>query len=112
LFAFNPAAFPIEKSKSPTKSEEPEQGFWTDIAKSVAMQADQKIERQKFIEDVQRQAAALRLQTIMMGSTPQAMIDGDMVREGDVVASFRILKIEARRIIIERDGIKLELHMK
>jgi hypothetical protein len=112
LFVLNPAVFPVEKSKSPSEGGDPEQGFWTDIAKSVATQADQKVERQKLIEDLQRQAANLRLQTIMMGSTPQALIDGDMVKEGDVVASFRILKIEARRIIVEREGIKLELHMK
>ena len=43
-----------------------------------------------------------------------------MVEDGEVVAygsdqartSFRVVKIEARRIIVEREGIKLEIPMK
>jgi hypothetical protein len=47
-----------------------------------------------------------------MGAKPKAVIDGALVGEGDVVAQFRVLKIEARRIIVEREGIKLEIQMK
>ena len=62
----------------------------------------------------------MRLQSTVMGATPKAVIDGEMVSEGDVVAcgtgetrtTFRVLKIEPRRIIVEREGIKLEIQMK
>jgi hypothetical protein len=47
-----------------------------------------------------------------MGASPKAVIDGGLVGEGDVVASFRVLRIEPRRIIVEREGIKLEIQMK
>ena len=40
------------------------------------------------------------------------MINGKLIAEGDVVASFRVLKIEPRRIIVEREGIRLEILMK
>jgi hypothetical protein len=55
-----------------------------------------------------------------MGATPKAVVDGELVGEGDLVATksgesrieFRVLKIEARRIIVEREGIKLVIQMK
>ncbi len=55
-----------------------------------------------------------------MGTRPKAVINGDLVGEGDLVASgtgrartqFRVLKIEPRRIIVEREGIRLEIPMK
>lgn len=87
-------------------------GFWDQMAKSMTAKADQKREQQILIENLQLQAAQLKLQTIMMGSRPKAMINGEMVEEGDVVGSFRILKIEARRVIVERDGIRLGILMK
>jgi hypothetical protein len=40
------------------------------------------------------------------------MVNGDLVGEGSVVANFRIVSIEARRIIVEREGIRLEIDMK
>ena len=39
-------------------------------------------------------------------------VNGERVGEGDVVASFRVSRIEARRIIVEREGIRLEIQMK
>jgi hypothetical protein len=48
----------------------------------------------------------------MMGSAPKALVNGKLVQEGDVVASFRVLKIEARGIIVEQKGIKLEIQFK
>ena len=56
-----------------------------------------------------RDASKLQLQTIVMGASPRAVIDGEMVGIGSVVAGFRVSKIEARRIIVEREGIKLEI---
>jgi hypothetical protein len=47
-----------------------------------------------------------------MSASPKAVIGGEMVGEGSVVAEFRVLRIEPRRIIIEREGIKLEIPMK
>ena len=65
------------------------------------------------------QARQIRLQsTLMGGPQPAALINGQMVREGDVVAttgsgasrtSYRVLKIEARRVILEREGIRSEV---
>lgn len=93
--------------------------------KSLQQQADDKKERQTLTESLQFEARQLKLTSTMMNATPTAIINGQMVREGDVVASgpgetpqgapatgFRVLKVEPRRVIIEREGIKLEILMK
>ena len=88
-------------------------------AKSLSSPADQE-DRVNRAQHLRQQAAGLRLESTVMGSTPRALINGEMVEEGEVVAygsdqartSFRVVKIEARRIIVEREGIKLEIPMK
>ena len=89
-----------------------EDGFWDELAKSLSSQADQNKQRQIRIDNDVRDAAKMQLQTIVMGASPKAVIDGEMVGEGSVVAGFRVSRIEARRIIVEREGIKLEIPMK
>jgi hypothetical protein len=89
-----------------------EDGFWDELAKSLSSQADHNKQRQIRTDNAIRDAAKLQLQTIVMSAAPTAVIDGEMVGEGSVVAGFRVLKIEARRIIVEREGIKLEIPMK
>ena len=78
----------------------------------MTFQADVRKERQILIENLHQQASQLRLQSTMMGAVPKAVINGELVEEGEVVAAFRVLKIEARRIIVEREGIKLEIQMR
>ncbi|HEV2293494.1 MAG TPA: hypothetical protein VGR35_06530 [Tepidisphaeraceae bacterium] len=89
-----------------------EEGFWEELAKSLSSRADQNKQRQIRIDNAVRDAGRMQLQTIVMGASPKVVIDGEMVGEGSVVAGFRVSKIEARRIIIEREGIKLEIPMK
>ena len=89
-----------------------EDGFWDELAKSLSSQADQNKQRQIRTENAVRDAGRMQLQTIVMSASPKAVIDGEMVGEGSVVAGFRVSRIEARRIIVEREGIKLEIPMK
>ena len=113
LFAVKLDYYPQDGSRSDSTLRAPTgDGFWDKLAKSMASKADQRKERQILIENLQLQAMQLRLQSTVMGATPRALLNGDMVREGDVVASFRVLKIEPRRIVVEREGIKLEIPMK
>jgi hypothetical protein len=120
LFGVKLDNFPLDGTARPAGEESATgDGFWEQLAKSMASRADQKKERAALLENVQQQAGALKLQSILMGAKPRAVINGEMVEEGDIVASgtgearaaFRVLKIEARRIIIEREGIKLEILM-
>lgn len=118
LFVIQTEFYPLKSTQS--VSSEPELGeFWEEIEKSRSLEADQKRRREILVQNLQREAAKLRLQSTVMGPEPQAIIGGSLVKEGDVVASdrpgtgvqFRVLAIEARRVILEREGIKLELRM-
>jgi len=91
---------------APTRSEN---GFWDELAKSLNAQADLKKQRQIIVDNMMAEAEKLKVQTIVMGASPKAVINGEVAGEGSVVAEFRVLKIEARRIIVEREGIKLEI---
>lgn len=111
LFAVELERFPYDGTRARTTHKET-MGFWDQLAKSMTFRADVRRERQVLLENLARQASELRLQSTIMGASPKAVIDGELVGEGDVVASFRVLKIEPRRILVEREGIKLEIQMK
>ena len=111
LFAVRMEYFPVDGSRTPQNGG-PE-GFWARLEKSLALQADQRDKRENLVANFTAQAGKLKLQSTMMGgSEPKAMVNGELVGEGSVVADFRVLKIEARRIIVEREGIRLEIQMK
>jgi hypothetical protein len=119
LFSVDLNHFPQE-NRSASQQANNGAGFWGELAKSVSARADVTKERQILLENLQQQASQLRLETTLMGAKPKAVVNGGFVGLGDVVASgtgearttFRVIKIEARRIIVEREGIKLEVPMK
>ena len=85
------------------------------LKKSPAWSAEESEEPESEMsaaDRVARQAGRLHLQSVLMGTPPRAMIDGQLLGEGDVVANFRVLKIEPRGITVEREGIKLEVLFK
>jgi hypothetical protein len=77
----------------------------------MSSRADQQEQRQILIDNIRIAAEALKLDSTIMGATPGAMVNGEMVREGSTVAGFRVLKIEARQLIVEREGVKLAIMM-
>jgi hypothetical protein len=84
-------------------------GFWDQLAKSMAVKADQMKEHRARVETLRAEAARLKVQSTLMGASPKALVNGRLVGVGDVVASFRVSRIEARRIVVEREGIKFGL---
>jgi hypothetical protein len=111
LFSVRIEYFPVDGSRT-TPLQQADDGFWQRLEKSMALQADQRDKRENLIANFKDEAAKLRLESTMMGPEPKAMVNGDLVGEGSVVANFRIVSIEARRIIVEREGIRLEIDMK
>lgn len=109
LFVVNYDFFPQDGSRPAALRAPSGDGFWDQLAKSMTWRADQKREREVLVENLRSQAAQLKVQSTMMSAPPKALINGVLVAEGDVVASFRVSKIEARRIVVEREGIKLEI---
>ena len=116
LFVTGYDAFPLDGGRTtataptePTVRVERGDGFWDQLAKSMADRADQIKEHRARVENIRSQAAKLRVQSTLMGASPKALVNGELVGVGDVVASFRVSKIEPRRIVVEREGIKLEI---
>jgi hypothetical protein len=109
LFVVNYDFFPQDGSKPQALRGPNGNGFWDQVAKSMTVRADQKREREVLLENLRLQAAQMKVQSILMGASPKALINGELVGVGSVVASFRVSRIEARRIVVEREGIKLEL---
>jgi len=86
--------------------------FWEKLAKSIDAQADQQHKRENLIQNLRQQAGQLSVTSTLMGPKPKAMVNGVMVGEGEVVAQFRVAEIRARSVVVEREGIKLEIPMK
>lgn len=121
-FEFHPEFFPnsplagVEATSARVVEDEM---FWDRLAKSIASRADQRKQRQIRIENLQVAAGKLRVQSTILGSNPRVLIAGKMNSVGDTVEAesggvmlpFRIVRIEGRRIILEREGVKLELPM-
>jgi hypothetical protein len=80
-----------------------------ELGKSTGGPADQKKQRPQVLSELQRTAAGLRLQSVVMGMTPTAVINGVSAKEGDVVASFRIVRIESSGIVVEKDGAQFDI---
>jgi len=85
--------------------------YWDLLRKSMSSRADQQEQRQILIDNIRLAAEALKLESTILGRTPSAMIDGQMVREGSVVSGFRVLKIESRDVVLDREGVKLVVIM-
>jgi hypothetical protein len=85
--------------------------YWDLVKKSMASRADQQEQRQILVDNVRIAAEALKLEAIVLGAAPGAMVNGQLVREGSSVAGFHVLKIQPRRLIVEREGVKLALMM-
>jgi hypothetical protein len=111
LFLVKLEYFAKEGSAEAPRSRESGQGFWDELAKSLTVKADQEKARRILIGNLQAQASKLNLQsTVMSGGSTKAMVNGTLVEEGDTVSGFKILKIEARRMVVEREGIRLEVY--
>jgi hypothetical protein len=111
LFLIDLSAFARDGSRPKSIGGASGDTFWHDLEKSMKDQADQDKQRQVLVDALKSDAASLKLQTTIDGISPKAIVNGILVGEGDVVAKFRIVRIENRRIVVEREGIKFEIRM-
>ncbi len=107
LFAVKFDVFPL--SGEP-QVEDDQQGFWDELKKSQRARADQEKARQRLEADIRDQAARLELTgTFTMNGMRKALVNGTLAGEGDAVGGFRVLRVDAKRIVVERDGVVLEV---
>jgi len=109
LFAIDLRQFPLAGGGGAAEVTA-EAGFWDEVAKSLSAQADQENARRILVENLRAQASKLELRsTLISGGTARALVNDRLVGEGDTIAGFRVVSVEARRIVVERDGVKLEV---
>lgn len=119
LFAIRTENFPLVEGRSENTPKPEASGFWESVEKSRNEHADKEKRRENLIDNLKREAAKLALQSTVMGPEPQAIIGRNVVKVGDWVSgddsgrglAFRVQAIEPRRVILEREGIRLELRM-
>jgi hypothetical protein len=112
LFAIKMDYFPVDGSR-PIITGDDGDGFWDQLAKSLAAKADQEKVKGILLANIALQASRLDLQgTMMRNGKPTAMVNGTFVQEGDTIEGFRILRIEAKRIVVEKEGVKVQVNFK
>ncbi len=63
-------------------------------------------------ETVWNEAKALTLDSTILSATPRAMIDGQLVRVGDLIKGFSVEEIRSRSVTLGKDGISVSIEMK
>jgi hypothetical protein len=115
-------AIAVPEQSKPAARVVEEELFWDELAKSLGARADQRRQRQIWIDNLAGAAGQIRVETTIMGRTPVAMINGRRAGLGDALevplvpgsqqtVTFRVAAIEPRRIVVERDGMKFEIPM-
>lgn len=97
IFVPNPAYFPPAEAKPVTVSEQPRPGM-DDLAAERA--------------GIQAQARQLALQSTVLSAVPTAIIEGQVLREGDFINGYRILEVGSRQCTLEKNGVKVVIEMK
>jgi len=114
LFKADPRYFPMIKNTArkvvvlPKK----QKGIFDQVHTWVQQTYSRERQRSLKIEALRNQAESLSLQSTMVGPSPSALINGQVVRIGQTIEGFKIVSIKPNTCVISKDGIELELHMK
>ena len=112
LFAIKLDYFPVDGSR-PIFTGDDADGFWDQLAKSLAAKADQEKAKGILRDNVRMKASRLDLQsTGLFNGSPKAMVNGTIVQEGDTIDGFKIVKIDTKGIVVELEGIQVEVIFK
>jgi hypothetical protein len=104
--------FPRDGSRAPERTASGP-GFWDQLAKSFTSKADQEKARRFLLENIRERASRLELQSIVTSNgATMAMVNGKLLGEGDEVEGFRVVRIEGTRVVVEREGVRVELVFK
>ena len=63
------------------------------------------------VRGVRAEARALSLTSTMLGASPAAVINGKVLRVGDVIDGFRLERIDSARCTLVKEGVRVELRM-
>jgi hypothetical protein len=84
-------------------------GLWTQLRKSWS---EYNREQQELSDSFHRDLENLQLHSTMTGREPMAHISGRLVRAGDSVLGFSVVRIADREVVVARGGLTASLSMK
>lgn len=79
----------------------------TTPAKSPRSTADES----QGVQAVVAAARRLKLQSVITGSEPHAMINDQMVKVGQVIEGFTVIAVRERFVVVQRDGTTIQIGM-
>ena len=71
-----------------------------------------KVEVPDPMKEAEQDASKLRLESLMAGQSPLAVINGSVLRVGDEIEGFTIESIDRQSVTLRRGEIRVELKMK
>ena len=114
LFRPNLACFPPQPGAKvePDPGLVGEPGWFERVRNGIAERQQEGSTERARIRAITAQARSLKLQSTMrVGNSPTALIDGQVLREGDYVSGFRVKRIASNRCVVTKDGVDVELRM-
>jgi hypothetical protein len=78
--------------------------------KSAGVSADQIHEAPQ--SGMAADVSQIHLQSTMMHPVPKALVNGQIVGEGDFVGSFRVVRITLSQIVLEKQGVQYPITLK
>jgi hypothetical protein len=105
---FLPALADSEKSSAGEKDKHAA-GLWGHLRGTWSEYAQERREAsQAFNHDLEQ----LALQSTMTGDNPMAYISGRLVKPGDEISGFSVVRILDRQVVVSREGVTATLEMK
>jgi hypothetical protein len=68
-------------------------------------------ERSARLEAVRAQARGLKLQSVMLGPSSTALINGRVLKKGEWISGFQVQSIASDRCVVTRDGVEVTLYL-
>jgi hypothetical protein len=104
LFAAPQGMFPQTTQAVVPKSDEPK--YETDTPEETVETPRQRAER------IRKDAGMLTLESVLLGRTPVAVINGRMLKTGDTIKGFSIEEIRERSVLVRQEDVRVEITMK
>ena len=102
LFAFDPVFFPSLQAREIAAES---------LEKSTPNQADEQLQRQQHVLVVRAEARSLKLQTTLLGTRNRAMINGELLEEGQMIQGFVLREVGSRKVTLVKDDVEVVLEM-
>ena len=61
--------------------------------------------------EVEKEAAKLRVSSVIFGRTAAAVVNGRLLEVGDEIDGFVVREVRARSVLVEKRGVEIELRM-